>query len=187
LDLCLYRLSDGSDEQQHSSVLISRQVGHVNEDHHLSTTAFMFGALATKLIQLTHHLTAITSAPPENGRIVFACPWHPSRVENMEDTLKRLLDAELKAEALVTQAVEEREAIHRQALDEAQLAGQRFEARIPEIRASFMDKARQRVEQSIAEMRLRHDERSHALQSMAEESREDAVQAALRIITDPEA
>ena len=105
----------------------------------------------------------------------------------MEDTLKRLLDAEMKAEALVTQAVEEREEIHRQALDEARLAEQRFEARIPEIRASFMDKSRQRVEQSIAEMRLRHDERSHALQSMAEESREDAVQAALRIIMDPEA
>ncbi len=105
----------------------------------------------------------------------------------MEDTLKRLLDAEMKAEALVTQAVEEREAIHRQALDEARLAEQRFEARIPEIRASFMDKARQRVEQSIAEMRLRHEERSHALQAMADESREDAIQAALRMVTDPDA
>ncbi len=105
----------------------------------------------------------------------------------MEDTLKRLLDAEMKAEALVTQAVEEREAIHRQALEEARLAEQRFEARIPEIRASFMDKARQRVEQSIAEMRLRHEERSHALQAMADESREDAIQAALRMVTDPDA
>ncbi len=105
----------------------------------------------------------------------------------MEDTLERLLDAEMKAEALVTEAVEEREEIHRQALNEARLAEQRFEARIPEIHASFMDKARQRVEQSIAEMRLRHEERSHALQSMAEESREDAVEAALRIIMDAEA
>ena len=54
--------------------------------------------------------------------------------------------------------MEERETNHRQDLDKARLAEQRFEAHIARIRASFMDKARQRVEQRIAQIRLRHED-----------------------------
>ncbi|HDK37633.1 MAG TPA: ATPase [Thiolapillus brandeum] len=104
----------------------------------------------------------------------------------MDDTLKRLLEAEIKAEALVTQAIESREELTRQALEEARLAEDRLLARIPEIRGSFMDKTRQRIEQNISEMQRRFDERAHALRSMAEESREDAIQAAMQIILDPD-
>ena len=49
----------------------------------------------------------------------------------MEDTLQRLLDAELQAETLVTEALDEREKITREALKEARLAEERLEARIP--------------------------------------------------------
>jgi len=35
-------------------------------------------------------------------------------------------------------------------------------------------------------MQRRFDERAHALRSMAEESREDAIQAAMQIILDPD-
>lgn len=103
----------------------------------------------------------------------------------MEDTLQRLLDAEQKAEALVTRALEERERITREALEEARLAEERLEARLPEIRESFMEKAKQRVEQSRAEMELRYEERSHRLRAMAEEAREEAIEAALAILLDP--
>ncbi len=104
----------------------------------------------------------------------------------MDDTLKRLLDAETQAESLVTQAIEEREELTRQALAEAQLAEDRLAARIPEIRSSFMDKTRQRIEQNITEMQRRFDERAQALRSMATESRDDAIQAAIQLILDPD-
>ncbi|WP_456418345.1 ATPase [Thiolapillus sp.] len=103
----------------------------------------------------------------------------------MDDTLKRLLNAEIKAESLVTRAIEEREKLTRQARKEAKLAEDRLAARIPEIRNAFLDKARQRVAQNTAEMQRRFDERAQALRAMAEESREDAMQAAMRIVLDP--
>jgi len=103
----------------------------------------------------------------------------------MEDTLQRLLQAELQAEALVTKALEERERITREALEEARLAEERLNARLPEIRESFMDKAGQRVEQSRAEMELRYRERSHRLRNLAGEAREEAIEAALNILLDP--
>ncbi len=99
----------------------------------------------------------------------------------MEDTLQRLLQAELQAEALVTKALEERERITREALEEARLAEGRLKARLPEIRESFMEKARQRVEQARAEMGLRYQERSHRLRNIAEE----AIEAAVNILLDP--
>lgn len=104
----------------------------------------------------------------------------------MDDTLKRLLDAETKAESLVTQAIEEREELTRQTLDEAQLAEDRLAARIPEIRNAFLGKTRQRVDQNVSEMQRRFDERSQALRTRADESREDALQAAMQIILDPD-
>ncbi|HIE54687.1 MAG TPA: ATPase [Chromatiaceae bacterium] len=92
----------------------------------------------------------------------------------------------MRAEALVTQALEEREEIARQALEEAKLAEERLEARLPEIRESFMEKARQRVEQSKAELDLRYQERSRRLSELAQEAHDEAVEAVLAILLDPE-
>lgn len=97
----------------------------------------------------------------------------------MDNTLQRLLDAEIRAEALVTDAIEQREQIARQALEEARLAEDRLSARLPEVRDNFMAKANQRAEQTISEMKRRFDERSRKLQAMADESREDAIESAL--------
>lgn len=104
----------------------------------------------------------------------------------MEDTLQRLLEAEMRAEALVTEALEKREEITRQALEEAELAEKRLAARLPEIQESFMEKARQKVEQSNAESRLRYEERSARLHAIAEEAHDEALEAALAMLLDPD-
>ena len=104
----------------------------------------------------------------------------------MDNTLQRLLDTELKAEKLVDDALKQRDRLMEQSLEEVRLAEARFDARIPEIRASFLEKAEQRIEQTVAEVSLRYQERIAELQTMADETRDEAVQAALGIILDSE-
>ena len=77
----------------------------------------------------------------------------------MEDILKRLLDAELRAQGQVDQANTERERMIRQALADARAAEERFDARIPELQASFMEKAEERAHQTIGELQRRYEER----------------------------
>jgi V/A-type H+-transporting ATPase subunit G/H len=103
----------------------------------------------------------------------------------MENSLQRLLDAELEAEAVVKKALDRREQIMAQSLEEAHMAEARFEARIPELRGAFNDKAEQRIQQTIAEVSLRYVERTRELESMAGESHQDAADAALAILLDP--
>ena len=105
----------------------------------------------------------------------------------MDNSLQRLLDAELEAEAVVKKALDRREQIMAQSLEEAHMAEARFEARIPELREAFYDKAEQRIQQTIAEVSLKYQERTRELESMAEESRQDAIDAALAILLDPDA
>lgn len=102
----------------------------------------------------------------------------------MEDTLKRLLEAESRAQALVDDAFRQRDSMTEQAQRDARAAEQRFEARIDEIHSSFADKARQRAEQSIEELERRSEERSEELERHARERRDQAVRAALDILTD---
>ena len=102
----------------------------------------------------------------------------------MEDTLKRLLDAELEAEELVDKVTRECDQITAQARDEAQRAEERFEARIPELRHSYVSKAESRAEQSINELRRRYDERRQQLIKMAEEGQEEALDQAIAVILD---
>ncbi len=102
----------------------------------------------------------------------------------MEDVLKRLLDAEARAEAIVADANAKREQIIREATDEARAAESRFEERIPEIQASFSGKAEERAQQGIAELKRRYEERQKNLRSLAETQTQAAVEAALVIILD---
>ena len=104
----------------------------------------------------------------------------------MDNILKHLLNVELEAEKLVKDAIDERENIMAKSLEEVQMAEERFDARIPEIRQSFITKAEQRVEQTIAETKRRYEERSQQLESMAEASRQEALQAAIAVILDPD-
>jgi len=103
----------------------------------------------------------------------------------MDDTLKRLLDAEMKAQARVDEAMNEHDRIVSQAQEEVRQAEQRFSARIPEIQASFKDKANERADQSIAELNRRYDERRLQLEALAEERHKIATEEAISIILDP--
>ena len=105
----------------------------------------------------------------------------------MDNSLQRLLDAELAAEAIVKKALDRREQIMAQSLEEARMAEARFEARIPELREAFNDKAEQRTQQTVAEVSLKYQERTQELESMANESRQDAIDAALAILLNPDA
>lgn len=105
--------------------------------------------------------------------------------EEMEDELQRLLDTELQAEALVREAELKRENMIRQGLDDARTAEQQFEARLPELRASFMEKADERAHQAVAELARRYEERRARLRALAQEREQEAIQAALALLLDP--
>lgn len=104
----------------------------------------------------------------------------------MEDILKRLLDAELKAEALVDEANRERERILNQALEESRVAEAHFESRLPELRAPFLQKAEERAQQAIGELKRRYEERHKQLRALAEEHEQEAIEAAVAFLTSAE-
>lgn len=104
----------------------------------------------------------------------------------MEDVLKRLLEAETRAEAVVADATARREQILRQATDDARAAELRFEQRIPEIQGSFSGKAEERAQQTIAELKRRYEERHKRLRALAERQTAEAVNAAVAILLNAE-
>ncbi len=98
----------------------------------------------------------------------------------MEDTLQRLLTAENAASALVSKAQAESERLVQAALREAHQQEARFQARIPELHASFLDKSDQRAQQTVAELERRFEERLTHLRQAAEVHEEEALDAAFR-------
>jgi V/A-type H+/Na+-transporting ATPase subunit G/H len=105
----------------------------------------------------------------------------------MEKTLQRLLDAEMRAEQIHQRANEDRERILQNAQLEAHAEEQRFEARLPELQSGFQEKALQRAEQTIAELKRRYDERHAELRKYAETREEEALDAAFVLLIDPRA
>lgn len=103
----------------------------------------------------------------------------------MEDVLKSLLDAELKAESLVAEAKSKHDQMVRQAHEDARAAEERFEARIPEIRRSFLDKEEEHASQTIAELKRRYEERQRQLNEIAQERMPEAAEAAMALVLDP--
>ncbi len=106
--------------------------------------------------------------------------------DEIEDELQRLLDTELQAEALVKEAELKREQMIRKAREDARAAEQQFEARLPELRASFMEKAEERAVQSVAELARRYEERRAQLRSQAKSREDEAVKAAVELLLDTE-
>ena len=98
----------------------------------------------------------------------------------MDDTLKRLIEAENRAERIVQEAKLKREEVTRKALEEARHAEQRFADRVPELYASFLDKAEARAEQTINELQRRYDERNKTLRALADAREQEAIEAALQ-------
>jgi predicted metalloendopeptidase len=104
----------------------------------------------------------------------------------MDDSLQRLLDAEMRAEKIAQHAETERERIIQGALAETRAEEERFEKRTPELHASFVDKADSRAEQTIAELKRRYDERHVQLRELAEQREDDALEAAFAILIGPD-
>lgn len=103
----------------------------------------------------------------------------------MEEILKRLLDAEAKAEEIVEAANGKREHVISQALENSRAAEARFEARIPEIQTSFSERAEERASQAVAELQRRYEERHRYLRELAETHEQEALEAAIAVILDP--
>jgi vacuolar-type H+-ATPase subunit H len=101
----------------------------------------------------------------------------------VDETLKRLLDAELKAEQIVARADEERQAIVEQARRDAHAAEQQHAERMTEIHASFLAQAEQRAQQTIAELNRRHQQQVQALRAAAQRNEAEALDAAVALIT----
>ena len=102
----------------------------------------------------------------------------------MIDSLKELLDAEQQAETIVASGEQERDQIVQKSLDDAREMEMQFLARLPEMQHSFNDKAHQRAEQTIAEMKLRYDERNKMLRDLAEQHEQEALELATRLVLD---
>jgi V/A-type H+/Na+-transporting ATPase subunit G/H len=100
----------------------------------------------------------------------------------LDDTLKRLLEAEMRAEGLAQQAEEEAEHLVQAAVAEAKAQEERFRARIPDLHRGYIQKSEERAAQTIAELKRRYDERHVQLRNMAEEREEDALTAAFDLL-----
>lgn len=103
----------------------------------------------------------------------------------MEDTLQRLLAAELRAETIASQAELEQDRLIQQALADAKSENERFTSRIPDLHRSFIAKAEERADQNIAELHRRYDERHRQLRDQAEQQEDEALEAAFQVLLDP--
>jgi vacuolar-type H+-ATPase subunit H len=101
----------------------------------------------------------------------------------VDDALKRLLAAEDEASEMVHKAQADSERLVQAALQEADQQEERFQARIPELRASFIDKSDQRASQTVAEMERRFEERLTQLRAAAESNEDAALAAAFTALT----
>ncbi len=118
--------------------------------------------------------------------LVVTYPIKANPVEDcaMEDTLQRLLAAELRAEKIASQAEEAQERIVAQAMADAKAENERFTARVPDLHRAFIAKAEERAEQNIAELRRRYDERHVQLRDQAEQREDEAMEVAFQILID---
>lgn len=100
----------------------------------------------------------------------------------MVDTLKTLLEAETLAESIVAKGEQERDEIIQNSLNDAHDLEQQFQDRLPEIYQSFLDKTQERAEQTVAEMKLRYDERNSELRELATRHDRKALDRAVELI-----
>jgi vacuolar-type H+-ATPase subunit H len=103
----------------------------------------------------------------------------------MEDQLKRLLEAESRAQAIIEAASNERQRLLDAALAGVHEAEARFEANRVNLRAPFLKEAHSRAEQGVAELSRKYDERQRNLRDMASRHEQEAVDAALGLLLDP--
>ncbi|HKB59014.1 MAG TPA: hypothetical protein VKC56_03120 [Gallionellaceae bacterium] len=100
-----------------------------------------------------------------------------------EEGLKRLLDAEARAEDIIARADEERRKILEEAEREVVASEQRHAEHVREIRASYLAQAEMRAQQTITELKRRHSERASALRAAATSMEPRALEAAVQLLT----
>lgn len=104
----------------------------------------------------------------------------------MQEALNRLLEAEARARAVIARAEAERQRLLDAALEETRRAQARFEQEKASLRAPFLDEARRRAEQAIAELGRKFDDRQKALREMTSQHEQQAVTVALAFLLNPE-
>ena len=100
----------------------------------------------------------------------------------MDDTLQRLLDAEMKAESIAREAEEAREKTIRAATLEARELDEAFTAKIPTLQQTWIARSEERAANAIAEIERRYDERYERLRDIAEDREEEALNAGFRML-----
>jgi len=103
----------------------------------------------------------------------------------MEDQLKRLLEAEARAQAIIDAASSERQRMLDEALASTRENEARFEANRLDLRAPLMKEAHARAEHSVAELSRKYEERQRGLRDLAGRHEQEAVDAALALLLDP--
>lgn len=101
----------------------------------------------------------------------------------IDESLKRLLDAEAKAELIIADADAARQSVIEQARRDVQAEEKQYADRASGIRASFLAQAEQRAQQTIAELKRRHTELSTTLQTAAGQHKVAALDAAVALLT----
>lgn len=102
----------------------------------------------------------------------------------MDDTLQRLLDAEMKAENLAREAEEDHQRTIAAAVDEARELDASFSERIPDLQKTWIARSEERAAKTIAEVERRYGERHETLREMAELREEEALDAAFQVLID---
>ena len=103
----------------------------------------------------------------------------------MADHLKRLLEAEARAQSLIDAANTERERMLDETLASAREIEAHFAAGRTALRAPYLKDAQSRAEQAVAELTRKYEERQRNLREMAARHEQEAVNAALNLLLDP--
>jgi V/A-type H+-transporting ATPase subunit G/H len=103
----------------------------------------------------------------------------------MDDVLKRLLEAESRAEVLIKEAETERDRLVQEARAEARTVEERFAANLPPLRAASLEKAEAQAAQALAELKRRYEEQHAQLRARAEQRLQETVAAAVALVLDP--
>jgi len=105
----------------------------------------------------------------------------------VDDQLQRLLEAEARAQAVIQNGNHERQRMIEDALASVRDGEARFEAGRAELRAPFLHEAKERAEQTVAELARKYGERQRTLRDLASRHEAEAVEAALTLLLDPDA
>lgn len=104
----------------------------------------------------------------------------------MDDVLKRLLDTETRAEAIIASAEAERSRLIEAALDTARLSEARYHEQAAARRQPVLDAAQARADQEVANLEHAHALRQRALREEAERNEAAAIRAALDLLLAPD-